>query len=118
MRSVLSEKGVCVVSQGQSDQMLKKRPQCIPIVETEEHSRIFRLEYPDGFIDVHVIDCIHPAGTRITKHCNFRLRVRLEDDWRRLCAAAGFANVDLYGNWEFEPYDKGSSQRLIAVASG
>jgi hypothetical protein len=33
-----------------------------------------------------------------------------------LLRAAGFAEVEFYGSYQFEPYRKQESQRLIAVA--
>ena len=42
--------------------------------------------------------------------------VLLQDDQDRLLRASGFCGADFYGSYHFDPYDKETSNLLIAVA--
>lgn len=116
MKSVLKAGGLVVLDQGQTDASMKNPPKYAPVANKRDFSRLFVLDYPDNFMDVQVFDFIHTDKELDFKQSFFRISIRLKDDWVRLLSKAGFSKVDYYGDWQFTPYDKLSSQRLILVA--
>jgi SAM-dependent methyltransferase len=116
MRTVVKDEGIVVLSQGQSDATMREPPNFAPIVNERDRSRLFVMDYAGKFMDVGVFDFIHTDAQTEFKHCSFRIRIRLHDDWQRLLREAGFRQVDFYGDWDMRPYDKRRAKRLIAVA--
>ena len=63
-----------------------------------------------------VLDIFHGDGARQLKVWSTDVFVLLRDYQETLLQKAGFKDVDFYGSYGFEPYDKEKSLRLIAVA--
>ena len=70
----------------------------------------------DSQMAVHIFDFIHTETERDFRHFTFRLRNRLQDEWRQMLDQTGFEKIEFFGGWDFTPYDKDASMRLIAVA--
>jgi len=63
-----------------------------------------------------MFDFIHTESECDFKHNSFQIRIRLKDSWDSIIRKAEFTKIDYFGDWQFKPYDKESSRRLIAVA--
>ncbi len=116
MRSVLRPGGILIFDQGQTDASMQNPSRFVPVVNNRDYTRFFVIEYADKIQTVNICDFIHTEEESNFKHCSVQIRIRLVDSWTDLVRAAGFASVDFYGDWKGAPYDKASSQRLIAVA--
>ena len=75
------------------------------------------MNYTNDLMVVNVFDFIHKEdyGLYDFKHSEFKIRIRLYNDWVDIIQQAGLV-ADFYGNWNFEPYDREKSKRLIVVA--
>ncbi len=116
MGSVLREGGILVFDQGQTDANMKNPPKFDAVVNNRDRTRFFVLEYLGDVMVVNIFDFIHTETTSDFKHSEIRVRVRLSESWARILRDAGFSDVEFFENWDFTPYDKSASQRLIAVA--
>ena len=81
-----------------------------------DYSRLFVMDYLDTEMEVHVFDFVHTEMERDFHHNLFRMRIRLQDEWQRMLTQVGFKKIEFFGDWEFAPYDKNASMRLITVA--
>ena len=115
MKSVLRDGGILVFDQGQTDATMKKPPRFDPIVNERDYSRLFVIDYLKNQMEVHMFDFIHTESERDFKHNSFRIRIRLKDSWDLILREAEFTKIDYFGDWQFTPYDKEHSRRLIAV---
>jgi glycine/sarcosine N-methyltransferase len=117
MREVVREGGNLVLTQGTSDRQWQEKPRFILAVNTNEFSRLFVIDYLDQGAQYNILDIFHSEGARDFKvwSVDYPLML-LKDDQERLLKAAGFGAVDFYGSYHFDPYDKETSERLIAVA--
>jgi glycine/sarcosine N-methyltransferase len=117
MRAVLREGGILVLTQGTTDRQWKAKPRFILAANTEEFSRLFVIDYLGGGARYHILDIFHSEETRGLKVWSVDYpRMLLRDDQERLLAASGFEAMGFYGAYTFDPYDKETSDRLIAVA--
>jgi len=75
------------------------------------------MDYVNDIMVVNIFDFIHKEDKGIYdfKHSEFNIRIRLQDDWVDIIRKVGL-KADFYGDWNFEPYDKEKSKRLIVVA--
>jgi len=117
MGQVLRDGGILVLTQGTTDKQWAEKPRFILAVNTNEFSRLFVIDYFDRGARYHILDIFHSEGTRDFKVWSVDYpQMLLKDDQERLLKAAGFATVDFYGSYHFDPYDKETSELLIAVA--
>jgi ubiquinone/menaquinone biosynthesis C-methylase UbiE len=119
MYESLNSYGILIIDQGQSDAMMKSKPRFIPVLNNEEISRLFVIDYLENsndFITVNICDLIHDGNQNDFSVNPFRLRIRLIDEWKRLLEDAGIKNFEIYGNWDKSEYDKNRSKRLIIKA--
>lgn len=116
MKSVLRTGGILVFDQGQSDATMANPPRFDLQVNDRDFSRLLVMDYLQNVMHVEAFDFIRTYDIPDFKHSSFRIRIRLKDDWDRVLSEAGFMKVDYFGDWEFSPYDKKSSKRLIAIA--
>jgi glycine/sarcosine N-methyltransferase len=116
MIAVLRDGGILVLDQGQSDASMQDPPRFAPIVNERDFSRLFVMDYAQDVMHVHIFDFLHTEHARDFRHTSVRIRIRLQDDWERILRQAGFTATAYFGDWQGTPYDKGHSQRLIAVA--
>lgn len=116
MNSVLNTGGLLIFDQGQSDALMRNPPRFAPIVNNRNFTRLFTMDYSANILTVHIFDFIHTEENSDFKQHSIRIRIRLLDSWKDILQEAGFVKADFYGDWDFTPYDKKSSKRLIAVA--
>ena len=104
MREVLREGGILILTQGTTDKMWKEKPR-------------FVIDYFNRGARYNVLDIFHgdEAGDFKVWSTDYP-DVLLQDDQERLLTASGFCGVDFYGSYHFDPYDKETSNMLIAVA--
>jgi ubiquinone/menaquinone biosynthesis C-methylase UbiE len=117
MRDVLREGGILILTQGTTDKMWKEKPRFILAVDRKDFSRLFVIDYSNQGARYNILDIFHgdePGDFRVwsTEYPY----VLLQDDQDRLLRASGFQTVSFYGSYHFDPYDKETSNLLIAVA--
>jgi ubiquinone/menaquinone biosynthesis C-methylase UbiE len=116
MAAVLCPGGILVLTAVPTDRQWKEKPRFLLAANTREFSRLFVIDYLERAAHYHVLDIFHSPEERGLKVWSAELTVLLRDDQERLLAAAGFGQVTFYGGFDFQPYDKETSRRLIAVA--
>jgi len=117
MHGVLREGGILVLTSGTSDKMWHEKPRFIPEVNRGDFTRLFVIDYLGSGARFNVLD-IFPGGA----HRDLLVwsitydRVYLRDDLERVLEAADFSESKFFGSYQFQPYDKATSDILIAVA--
>jgi glycine/sarcosine N-methyltransferase len=117
MQAVLRPEGIIVFDQGQTDCSLKDPPRFAPIVNNQDISRLFTMDYQADIMTVQIFDFIHQEGTGNYDfhHSEHRIRLRRHADWVALLSSLSM-EAEYYGSWQAEPYDLHKSTRLIVVA--
>ncbi len=115
MRSVLRDGGILVIDQGQTDASMVNPPKFASIVNDRDFSRVFVMEYIGNEMEVNILDLVHTATESDMIVSSVRICIRLQDDWERMFDSAGFSNAEYFGGWNFEPYSREDSSRLIMV---
>jgi SAM-dependent methyltransferase len=119
MRDVLRKGGILVLTQGTTDKQWEERPRFILAVNRAHFSRLFVIDYIGQGARYNVLDLTHgdeASGFGLEVWSVDYPQMLLRDDYERLLAGAGFRPVEFYGNYRFEPYDRGLSDLLIVVA--
>lgn len=117
MHAVLRTSGILVLTQGTSDKQWAEKPRFLLAGGRESHTRLFVIDYLGEGARYHVLDIFHDdQGRRLETWSLEYPRIYLRDDQERLLKEAGFEHVKFYGSFDFDPYDKEGSIRLIAVA--
>lgn len=117
MRSRLHDNGVLVIVNGVDDNLIDNRPKFLPGRILPDQAFYFFLEYPTS--KKVVFNILHVKKTEdsfehaydIMEHHAMR-----ESDLDSYLYKAGFRSVKFYGDYEFSPYSKEKSGKLIAVA--
>ena len=117
MREVLNDNGILVITQGTSDKQWEEKPRFILAVNREDFSRLFIIDYLDKGARFNILDFYHgdkekPMETWSLYYPNILLR----DDHEKLLKESGFKNIEFFGSYKPEPYNKSTSDRLIVVA--
>jgi hypothetical protein len=106
-----------VLTQGTTDRQWREKPRFIPAIDTSDFTRVFVIDYLDQGAQYNILDIIHSEKTRDFQVWSVEYpHMLLKDDHDRLLKKAGFENVNAYGTYRFDPYDKETSHRLIIVA--
>ena len=116
MSEVLCDGGILVLTATPTDKQWKEKPRFVLTANTEDFSRLFVIDYLERTAQYNILDIFHSEEVRELKVWSAELYVLLRDDQERLLKAAGFHTVDFYGTFDFDPYDKETSNKLIAVA--
>jgi ubiquinone/menaquinone biosynthesis C-methylase UbiE len=116
VRALLRDGGVLVLTQGLTDKLLKERPRFIPETNTPEFSRVFAFDYFEQTIHIHILDLFHEEDRQEFRVGLFEYLIILQDDYERLLTEAGYRDVEYYGNFSLDAYDKERSDQLIVVA--
>lgn len=117
MRGVLREGGLLILTQGTTDKQWKEKPRFILAVKTKDFSRLFVIDYLGAGARYNILDIYQGEERDELQTWSIEYpRMLLKDDQERLLRAANFEWMHFYGSYKFEPYDKASSQLLIAVA--
>jgi SAM-dependent methyltransferase len=117
MRQVLREGGILLLTQGTTDKQWREKPRFILAVNDPDFTRLFVIDYLDQGARYNVLDIWHGEEKRDLKvwSVDYPL-VLLQADQERLLRTAGFADIECFGGYAFEPYDVESSERLIVIA--
>jgi glycine/sarcosine N-methyltransferase len=117
MSQVLTDGGLLVLTQGTTDKQWSEKPRFMLAVNKEDFSRLFVIDYEGAGARYNILDIYHGAGNYDFKVWTAHYHIMLlKDDLARLLAQAGFGDIEFYGSYTLEPYDKTSSNILIAVA--
>ena len=116
MRGILCEGGVLVLTTTPTDKQWKEKRRFILNANREDFSRLFVIDYLEHTARYNVVDIFHSEEANELKVWSSDLHVLLRDDQERLLKEAGFRTVDFYGTFDFEPYNKETSGRLITMA--
>jgi glycine/sarcosine N-methyltransferase len=117
MYKSLNPRGILVLTQSTSDKQWQEKPRFIPMVNTPDFSRICVIDYTDTSARYNILDIFHSKSKTDFKVWSILYaHIILRDEFERLLKSAGFSNVDFYGDFDFGPYSKESSNRLIVVA--
>ncbi len=114
-KKVINDNGIIVFDQGQTDYSLIDPPSCAPVVNNRDFTRLFTMKYDNDIMNVNVYDFKHDGVDTGFAHSEFNIRIRRENEWREILERNNL-EYTLYGSWNFEKYDKKSSERLIVVA--
>lgn len=71
--------------------------------------------HDDRFQTIHIIDLYHSLQRMEENQYDIVYRILLDNDYRRLLSQAGFTDIEIYGDYDRNPYDAGS-MRLIVIA--
>ena len=114
MKNRLNDRGLLIFTSGTTDYTLTL-PSIEVVVNREDFSRIFVKEHNNRLQTIHVLDLFHSAQRVEENQYDIVYRILLENDYRTLLTQSGFSDVEIYGDYDMNPYDK-NSRRLIAVA--
>ena len=114
MRSVLADDGILVLDQGITDG--REYGRFALNRSSRDATRLYVIDHTgERKATYHVLDVLHREPPEL-KVWTSDVHILLRDDQERLLRAAGFSQISFYGGYAFEPYDKATSRRLIAVA--
>jgi hypothetical protein len=116
MGGIMCDGGVLVLTATPTDKQWKEKRRFILNANREDFSRLFVIDYLEQIARYNVVDIFHSEEANELKVWSTDLRVLLRDDQERLLKEAGFRTVDFYGTFDFEPYNKEASGRLITMA--
>ena len=115
MKNVLSDRGIIIFDQGQTDMSMKNPPSYSLEVNDRDFSRLFTMDYKKDIVTIKIFDFVHAERLSDFKMNEFKFKIRLYDDWEKILTAANL-HGEYYGNWDSTLYDKHSSKRLIVTA--
>ena len=114
MKNRLRGDGLLVLTSGITDYTLTL-PRIETVVNRQDFSRIFVKEHSTQFLTINILDLFHSEKRLESNQYEIIYRVLLEKDYRRLLSEAGYTEVEVYGDYQMNPYTK-KSMRLIVVA--
>lgn len=114
MKNCLTENGLLILTQGTTHFTLSLPPVEV-VVNRSDFSRVFVKEHDTRFQTIHVLDLYHSNERLENNQYDIVYRIILDDDYRRLLHAAGFGDIQIYGDYDRNPYTK-ESKRLIVTA--
>ena len=78
----------------------------------------FAIDFFEWGARYNILDIFHGEETHDFKVWSTDYtHILLRDDYERLLTVSGFSDIDFYGTYRFDPYDKGTSDLLIAIAN-
>lgn len=116
MNAVLCEGGILVMTTIPTDKQWKEKPRFSLNVNTFDITRLFVMDYFERTVRYNILDIFHSQEANELKVWSVELSVLLRNEQERLLRAAGFQKVDFYGAFDFSPYDRENSDRLVTVA--
>ncbi len=115
MQNVLSDKGIIIFDQGQTDMSMQNPPRYSLEVNNKDFSRLYTMDYQVDIMTVNIFDLIHTDNQSDFKVNEFKIKIRLHDDWIKILDKVNL-HGDFYGYWDSTSYNKQNSKRLIVVA--
>jgi ubiquinone/menaquinone biosynthesis C-methylase UbiE len=117
MWTVIRPGGILILSQGLSSKLMQTKPRFIPVVNREDASRIFAIDYGESFVTINVLDVFHSSDRTEFLVDSFVYLLLLREDYQRLLSEAGFSAVRFLDGYSLEPYSETHSDQLVVVAS-
>ena len=114
MKNRLKENGLLIFTSGTTDYTLSLPPIEV-VINREDFSRIFVKAHDDRFQTIHIIDLYHSLQRMEENQYDIVYRILLDNDYQRLLSQAGFTDIEIYGDYDRNPYDAGS-MLLIVIA--
>ena len=116
MRSVLRDGGILVLTAIVTDKQWAEKPRFCLARSRTSFARLYAIDYLEKGARYNILD-IHLDGERGRLEVwSTDLRALLKADQERLLKQAGFGQVAFYGDFDWSPFSKMTSKRLIAVA--
>ena len=117
MYEVLGDEGILVLDQGITDKWQSELSRFQLSRDTPEATRIYVSDViGERDVKYSILDVVRNRDGSQIHVWTTDGHILLRDDQERLLTEAGFSSVDFYGTYDFQPYDKRESNRLIAVA--
>ncbi len=117
MYSVLNAGGILILDQGITDKRWNDKNRFVLNRSSADISRLYAIDYTGKRnCRYHVLDIFHQADRKELKVWSTDTHVLLKDDQEKLLKTAGFKSIDFFGTYDFGPYEKATSLRLIAIA--
>ena len=117
MYEVLEEGGILILDQGITDKRFTEMSRFQLSRDTQEATRIYVADLiGERDVEYSILDVIRDGDGSQLHVWTTDGHILLRDDQERLLTEAGFSSVDFYGTYDFLPYSKQESNRLIAVA--
>jgi glycine/sarcosine N-methyltransferase len=117
MHAILRDEGILVLTQGTTDKQWKEKPRFILAVNDPHWTRLFVIDYLGRGARYNILDITRDEADGGLEFWSVDYpQMLLKDDHGRLLTVAGFTRVASYETYDFEPYDRGTSNRLIVVA--
>jgi len=116
MHAALRAGGVLVLTAIPTDRQWQERPRFLLTANTPDASRVFVIDYLEHTARYNILDILHSETANELKVWSAELYVVLQADQERLLKVAGFESVNFYGSFDFDPYDRETSEKLITVA--
>jgi ubiquinone/menaquinone biosynthesis C-methylase UbiE len=116
MFAVLRDGGLLILTAMPTDRQWKEQPRFQLVANNRDFTRLFVIDYKDCTARYNVLDIFHSPDKYDLQEWSAELYVFLRDEQEMLLKAAGFRKVDFYASFDFKPYDKETSNGLIAVA--
>jgi ubiquinone/menaquinone biosynthesis C-methylase UbiE len=118
MKEVINPNGIIIFDQGQTDLTMKDPPSYASIINNQNLSRLYTMEYHQDIMKVNIFDFIHDRDSNKFdfSHSQFQICIRLLKDWRSIQDRCHL-RAEYYGDWDGTQYDCDRSKRLITVAS-
>ena len=117
MYEVLEDGGILVLDQGITDKRQSEMSRFQLSRDTPEATRIYVADVVGGHdVSYSILDVIRDGDGSQLQAWTTDGHILLRGDQERLLTEAGFSSVAFYGTYDFQPYDKRGSNRLITVA--
>lgn len=116
MYSMLRPGGILILTQGTTHFTLQDRFRFDLAVNNPRFTRVFSRDIGEQYQTIHILDIWHTETENRMEHTPMTLRIVLDDDFRDFLTRAGFSKIDIYGGFDFSPYDRESSRKLIVAA--
>ena len=117
MREALIDGGILILDQGITDRRHREMKRFSLSRDTPDATRIYVAdELNERNVRYTILDVVHSETGGQLHVWTTDGHILLRDDQERLLSEAGFSSVDFFGTYDFQPYRKQESLRLIAVA--
>ena len=117
MYDVLADGGILILDQGITDKRFGEMSRFQLSRDTPEATRIYVADIVgERDVQYSILDVIRDEDGSQLHVWTTDGHILLRDDQERLLMEVGFSSVSFFGTYDFKPYDKLESNRLIAIA--
>lgn len=112
----LNNGGILVLTQGTTHVTVQDKYRFDLVVNNKDFTRVYARDISKEFQTINILDIFHSENKSEMKKHSINIRILLDDDYKQLLAEAGFSKINIYGDYDMNPYDKMKSMKLIVVA--